>query len=406
MISMHESKRTPTSENPNSRLGSKRWWIGGFVVCAVTAGIYVLLSNGLQGQSRAARQLPPPRAVPVQASPAKKGDMGVYLSGLGSVVPLNTVTVKSRVDGQLMTVRFKEGQLISSGALLAEIDPRPFEVQLTQAEGQLARDEALLSNARVDLQRYKELYAQDSIAQQQLATQEALVNQYEGNVKSDQGLVDSSKLNLTYSRITAPVSGRVGLRLVDPGNIVHATDTNGLVVITQVQPITVVFTIAEDSLPSVLEKVGRGEKLAVDAYDREGKKKIAEGELMSVDNQIDPTTGTVRLRALFANKDFALFPNQFVNARLLLSIKHQALLVPVVSLQRGPDGTFVYLVKPDQTVTVRPVTVGATQGDEASIEEGLSLGDLVVVDGAERLREGSKVEVQASVSKTAQKETR
>jgi len=395
-MSTHEPRAPSIPDRPFSTARKKRWWIGVMAMGVVAAGAYVFLTVSLHGQSSAGRQgtNPAARGVPVVAASAKSGDIGVYLSGLGSVIPLNTVTVKSRVDGQLMEVRFKEGQIVKAGDLLALIDPRPFEVQLTQAEGALARDEALLANARLDLKRYSDLFAQDSIAKQQLDTQEALVRQYEGTVKSDQGVIDSTQLNLIYSRITAPVSGRVGLRLVDAGNIVHATDASGLVVITELQPITVVFTIAEDSLPPVLQKIKNGEKLTVEAYDREGRRRLATGELLTVDNQIDSTTGTVRLRALFANKEFELFPNQFVNASLLLEVKYGAILVPVTAIQKGPQGTYVYVVKPDQTVSVRPVGVGATQGDEASVDKGLSAGEVVVTDGAERLREGSKADVQ------------
>jgi multidrug efflux system membrane fusion protein len=293
-----------------------------------------------------------------------------------------------------MEVRFKEGQTVKRGDLLAVIDPRPFQVQLTQAEGQMARDAELLRNARVDLERYRQLWAQDSIPKQQLDTQDSLVRQYEGAVKIDQGQIDSAKLQLIYCRIIAPVSGRVGLRQVDPGNIIHATDATGLVVITQLQPAAVLFPIPEDSLPPVLAKLKSGVPLSVEAYDREQKQKLATGTLLTVDNQIDPTTGTVRLKALFPNTNNELFPNQFVNARLLLEIKRQAILVPSSAIQRGPLGTFVYLVKADRTVTVRPVAVGVVQGDDTSIPSGLAEGELVVADGAERLREGSKVDLK------------
>ncbi len=337
---------------------------------------------------------------PVAVVASRNSDVGVYLTGLGNVTPLNTVSVKSRVDGQLMEIRFREGQNVSKGDLLAQLDSRPFQVQLTQAEGQIARDRELLNNARLDLQRYKQLWHQNSIPKQQLDTQEALVRQLEGTVKIDQGQVDSAKLQISYCRITAPISGRVGLRQVDPGNIVHAGDANGLVTITQLQPVAVIFPIPEDNLPKLIGKMKGGGRLKVDAYDREQKQKLASGTLLTMDNQIDPTTGTVKLKAVFPNSSNELFPNQFVNARLLLETLHDVVVVPAAAIQRGAQGTFVYLVKADSTVTVQPVTVGATQNDEIAVTAGLQAGVQVVVDGAERLRDGGKIEVkQAGVKK-------
>jgi multidrug efflux system membrane fusion protein len=294
-----------------------------------------------------------------------------------------------------VSIRFQEGQLVDKGDLLAEIDPRPFQAQLTQYEGQLARDQALLENARVDLQRYQVLWKQDSIQKQQLDTQESLVRQGEGTVKNDQGLIESVRVNLAYCRVTSPIRGRVGLRLVDPGNVVHAADTTGIVVITQLQPITVVFTIPEDSIPSVLDKLRGGVPMPVEAYDREQRRKLAVGALLTVDNQIDQTTGTVKLKALFPNTDTRLFPNQFVNARLRLDVERGATAVPAAAIQRSARGSLVYVVKPDQTVAARPVTVGVTDGDIVAITKGLAIGEQVVVDGAERLRDGSNVTVQS-----------
>jgi membrane fusion protein, multidrug efflux system len=335
----------------------------------------------------------PDRPVPVLAAAAHTKDVGVYLTGLGTVAPLNTVTVKSRVDGQLLRIAFHEGQVVRAGELLAELDPRPFQVQLMQAEGQRAKDEAALQNARVDLARYQALIADDAIPRQQLDTQAATVAQFQAALKSDQAQIESAKLNLSYARVTAPTGGRVGLRQVDVGNIVHAGDPNGIVVITQLQPIDVMFTIPADHLPQVLPKVHAGQSLAVDAYDRDLKNKLSTGKLLAVDNQIDPTTGTVRLKAIFPNENEALFPNQFVNARLLVDTLRGAVVVPTAALQRSPQATYVYLVKPDHTVESRNVTVQLTEGEDATIASGLQPGDLVVIDGVDKLRPGMKVDV-------------
>jgi len=378
-------------------------WIGVAVLVLAAGGVTVFLLQPSDAQQRPAnrRGFDPTRPTQVVAAAARTGDINIYLNGLGTVTPLKTVTVRSRVDGELMKVLFKEGQAVKEGDLLAEIDPRPYQAQLAQYEGQMARDQALLANARIDLDRYRALYAQDSIAKQQVDTQDALVRQYEGTVKFDQGQIDNARLQLTYSRITAPISGRLGLRLVDAGNIVRAGDANGLVVITQLQPVTVIFTIPQDNLPSLMPRLRSGEKLPVEAYDREQKKKLAAGTLLTVDNQIDPATGTIKLKAQFPNADGSLFPNQFVNARMLLDTRRGATLVPNAAVVRGGQGTFVYVIKEDRTVELRKVSVGMAEGDSVSVESGLAPGELVVVEGSDRLRDGAKVEIPDRAARTA-----
>lgn len=374
-----------------------RRWAGEHrgLAAAWAAGLLLLLVLLYRFAFRAEPTRPAPeRTASVAAETARTGDMPVYLDGIGTVTPRATVTVHPRVDGHLMAVHFVEGQAVADGDLLAEIDPRPFQVALEQAEGQLARDQALLANAKVDVLRYRALAKDDAIPKQQLDTQEALVRQYEAALVVDRGQIDAAKLDLTYSRVTAPVGGRIGLRLVDPGNLVHATDTGGLAVVTKVKPIDVVFTLPEDELPALVTKVRAGARLVVDALDREGKTKLASGVLLTIDNTIDPTTGTVRVKAEFPNDDETLFPNQFVNARLELDVRRGVTIVPEAAVQRGTQGTFVWVVKDDQTVEMRPVTLGVTEGPDAALDAGVAAGERVVVEGAEGLRPGAKVTIQ------------
>jgi multidrug efflux system membrane fusion protein len=335
------------------------------------------------------------RSVPVVAAAATVMDMSVYLNGLGTVTALNTVTVHSRVDGQLVAVNFREGQFVRKGDLLAEIDPRPFQVQLTQAQGQVAKDEATLRNAELDLARYQDLAARGLIPKQQLDAQVATVNQARGALESDRGATSAAQLNMTYARVTAPISGRIGLRLVDPGNIVHAADQNGLVVITQVDPIAVVFTLPEDDVPQVFQALNRHEQLKVDAYSRDFRTKLASGTLLTVDNTVDPSTGTVKLKATIPNRDNTLITNQFVNTRLQISTLRHAVVVPTAAIQRSPQTTFVYVVK-DDTVTSRNVTVQLTQDDQTVLSHGVDSGELVVIEGVDRLQQGTKVTVRRS----------
>jgi membrane fusion protein, multidrug efflux system len=338
---------------------------------------------------------------PVALAEAQQGDMPVTINGLGTVTPLAMVTVRTQIGGQLTQLGFQEGQEVNQGDFLAQIDPRPYQAALDQAQGQLLRDQAQLANARRDLARFNRLVAENSIAQQQRDTQEALVHQLEGTVATDQALVESAKVNLGYCRIVAPVSGRVGLRQVDAGNYVQVSDPNGIVVITQVKPISVIFSLPEDNIPAIMKRLSTGATLPVTAYDRSGVTQLATGTLVTVDNQIDPTTGTVKLRAQFDNNDEVLFPNQFVNVQLLVDTLKGATLVPTSAIQRGAPGTFVYVVKPDDTASVQAVKLGPDDGKNVTITSGLDPGAKVVVDGADKLREGAKVTLPTPGATTA-----
>ena len=366
----------------------RHWVIIIVTIVIIIAGIIFIRSN-MTGK----KSLNGERPQPVTAVMTNKADFDVYLKGLGTVIPANTVTVKSQVSGQLISVRIKEGQHVNKNDLIAEIDPRPFQVQLMQAEGQLARDEAFLKNAKSDLALYKQLIAQDSIAAQQVTTQEALVKQYLGVIETDKGQIANAKLQLIYARVIAPIAGRVGLRQVDPGNMVQVNDVNGLVVITQLQPVTVVFSLPQDNLTILMKRWNAGATLPVQAYDQEGKVLLASGKLLAVDNQIDTTTGTIKLKAIFDNKDNKLFPNQFVNVRLKVDTLHDATVMSSAAVQRGSIGTFAYVVKDDKTVTVRMLKLGPAEGDNIVVMEGLAPGESVVTVGGDKLREDTKVEI-------------
>ena len=361
-----------------------------FVVCASFSGC--TSADSKQQKAQAAG----PRAVSVAVAKVQQQDMPVYLVGLGSVTAFYTANIKSRVDGQIMRVNFQEGQVVKEGDLLIVIDPRPFQVQLEQMQAQLFKDQATLRDARLNLQRFTTLIPSGSIAQQQVDTQQSLVDQLDGQVRTDQAQIDNAKLQLVYCNITAPFTGRVGLRQVDPGNIVHAADTNPMLILTQLQPIAVVFTLPEDQLPTVAQHM-KNSTLLVEAYSRDNETKLATGKLQTIDNQIDPTTGTAKLKAVFDNKDNQLWPNQFVNANLLLETRKKSTVLPTAAILRGPQGAFVYLVKSDKTVEARAVTLALTQGTTTAVSSGINPGDTVVTDGQDKLQTGSSIEPRSAV---------
>jgi len=401
-IDLPESGARGAEAAPSTTSSKTRWWLWIVILGVIAMGVWYFrgsraatqagdfssagAASKAKGGAGAANFV-----VPVVVATAQRGDLPVYFNGLGTVTAFNTVTVRSRVDGQLISVAFKEGQFVHEGDLLAQIDARPFQVQLEQAQGQLAKDQAQRRDAEVNLERFKLLFKEGVIAQQQLDTQAALVGQFDGAIASDQGQIDNAKLQLTYSRITAPISGRIGLRLVDAGNIVHASDTNGLLVITQLQPVSVIFSLPQDQLPQVNAKLRSGVQLVVDAYDRDDTAKIASGKLQTIDNQIDVTTGTYKLKSIFSNEDNALFPNQFVNVHLLVDIKRNLIIVPTAAIQRGPQGTYVYAAGNDNTAKIRAVTIAQTTGNSVGVSAGLNPGEIVVIDGQDKLQDGTKI---------------
>jgi multidrug efflux system membrane fusion protein len=392
-----ESRMPPPGMDPTGKPGKSHWWVWLLVFSVIGYGGYRLYGIQQADAAAAARKRAisrSPRMSSIVATRAWSGNLPIYLNGLGSVAAYNTVTVKSRVDGMLTSIDFQEGQLVHKGDVLATIDPRPYQVALDQAVGNLAKDQAALKDAQVNLERDRELYKDQIIAKQQFDTQAASVGGAQGSIESDQAAIASAKLNLSFCKIIAPLTGRIGLQQVNAGNIVHAADATGIAVITQLQPINVLFSLPEQDLQKVLKKLYAGIKLRAEAYDRNDTAKIATGTLQAVDNEIDQTTGTSKLKAVFQNDDNALFPNQFVNVKLLLGVESGVVIIPMVAVQRGPTGTYVYLVKPDKSVTVRPVTIGDTEGNNVAVADGLQPGDAVVVDGADKLTEGMKVEVR------------
>jgi multidrug efflux system membrane fusion protein len=391
----------PAVARPTAR--RRRAWPGWLLLVVIAsggAGWYLHRApqpSGRPGGGRTAEA--PPQ--PVGAETIATGDIRIILNELGTVTPLANVTVRTQINGQFTAIGFQEGQLVHQGDFLAQIDDRPYKVALEQAQGTLAHDQGLLDQARTDLKRYEMLARQDSIAKQQADDQRFLVAQYQGSVQTDQAQIDSAKLNIAYCHIIAPVTGRVGLRQVDPGNYVQTSDTNGLVVLTQEQPISVIFSVTEDNLPSVMKQLVAGAQLQVQAYDRSNTTLLATGTLASVDNQINTTTGTVNMRASFPNQDFALFPNQFVNARLLVDTLHNVVRAPVAAIQQGAPGSFVYVISQTNTVSVRPIKLGPTDGSYAEVTSGLAAGDRVVTDGTDRLRDGQSVTIPPPAGQAA-----
>src|SRR5262249_26031211 len=389
--------RPPSSTTSQGSRGS-RWWVWALLLLLIAGGVWYFRgrnsteAGGKGGPAGGGANF----VVPVVVADTTKGDLPVFFNGLGNVTAFNTVTVRSRVDGQIVKVNFTEGQYVKQGDSLIEIDPRPLQVQKEQAEGQLAKDQAQLKDAQVDYERYQMLCKEGVIPKQQLDTQQAAVGQSEGAIRADMAQIDNAKLQITYAHITAPISGRVGLRLVDIGNIVHATDTNGLVVITQLQPIAVLFSLPQDQLPQVMARMRTGTPLIAEAYDRDNSEKIATGKLLTIDNQIDTATGTYKLKAVFDNSKNELFPNQFVNMHLLVETAKNVIIVPTTAVLHGPKGAYVFAVAQGNTVKMQEVTLAHSTGDLSGISSGLAAGEVVVVDGQDKLQDGSKIEPRAT----------
>jgi multidrug efflux system membrane fusion protein len=381
----------PPAAPPKRRRYAWVWLV--LLLLVVLIGYRLYENKQAAAQAAQAKAAADQRGVPISTTTATTGSIGVYINALGTVTPVYTATITSRVDGQIVSVDYREGQMVRKGDILIQIDPRPYQALLTQGEGTLAHDEALLAEARIDLNRYQEAFNRNAIAKQQLDDQTQTVKQYEGSVKNDQGTVASATTNLDYATIRAPIDGRVGLRLVDPGNIVTSGSTTPLVVITQLQPITVIFSVAEDYLPQIQKQMRAGHKMSVDALDRDQLTKLASGSLLTLDNQIDTSTGTVKLKAVFENGDVALFPNQFVNAKLLVDTQQNATLVPSAAIQRNAQNAFVYLIKPDNTATIQAVTVGTTDGNTSAVQ-GIQPGDVIALTGFDKLQDGAKVTVR------------
>jgi multidrug efflux system membrane fusion protein len=406
-IATSDSPSTTTTAAPSTRMApppqpqrtgapqahrSYLWvWIVVILVLAI-GGLTYYRKQQAAAQAAKAKAAAANRSVPITTATVRQGPIGVYINALGTVTPVYTATITSRVDGQIVSVNYREGQMVRKGDVLIQVDPRPYQAALTQAQGTLAHDEALLSESRIDLDRYQLAFNRNAIAKQQLDDQTQTVKQFEGSVKNDQGTVASATTNVDYATIKAPIDGRVGLRLLDPGNIVTAGSTTPLVVIAQLQPITVIFSVAEDYLPQIQKQMRVGKKMSVEAFDRAQQTKLSTGSLLTLDNQVDTSTGTVKLKAIFPNQDLTLFPNQFVNTRLLVDTEQNASLAPTAAIQRDAQGTFVYLIKPDQTAAMQNVTVGTTDGSVAAVQ-GLQPGQVIAITGFDKLQDGAKVSI-------------